>query len=127
MAVDSEYIYDKTILGVKLKEYSSEELDIMWKNVFGANGRIRREKFTKVKDDLTRSEDRILEGAKLINLGNQSALIWNEEGEDKHLIIDDKSFIGIQNHESGEKSVVVVRPSSANTDKNTIRRFTAVK
>lgn len=132
MTIDSENIYNAIRLGVDLEKYSPDKLTEMWRQVFGGNEKnnIRREKFTNIGGNLTTSDDSILEGARLNNLENYSLLSWSGEGRPMHLKISDEFFIGIQNHESGEKSVVLVCPSTDKTResfKQTTRRFTPVK
>jgi len=132
MTIDGENIYNSIRSSVNFEKYSPDRLIEMWRLAFGGNEKnnIRREKFKNVGGVLTVSEDSILEGVGLVNFEEQSLLSWNNEGRRMHLRINNESFIGVQNHEGGEKSVVVMRSSAdklGSTFKQTVRRFTAVK
>lgn len=128
-----EGIYEEIRLGVNLEKYSPERMMEMWRETFGdaEKNNIRREKFKNVGGTLTTEEDTILEGAKLRTVEGESLLSWKNEGMvPMHLRVNDESSIGIQAHESGEKSLVVVRSSVdkvTGASKQTTRRFTAVK
>lgn len=127
-----EGIYEKIRLGVNLEKYSPERMMEMWREAFGdaEKNNIRREKFKNVGGTLTTEDDTVLEGARLTNIEDQSYLTWKNGERRMNLIINEQSSIGIQAHESGEKSVVVVRSSvdkGSGASKQTTRRFTAVK
>lgn len=133
MTIDiGEGRYEAIRLGVNLEKYSPERMLEMWHEAFGdaEKNNIRREKFKNVGGTLTTADDTVLEGARLTNIEDQSFLTWKSGERRMNLIINEQSSIGIQAHESGEKSVVVVRSSVdkvTGADKQTTRRFTAVK
>lgn len=132
MTFDGEKRYEDIRLNVSLEKYSTERLAEMWGEVFGSKDKntIRREKFKEVGGDLETEDDSILEDAKITAIEGETYLIWQKKGRMSHLIINEQNYIGIQRHESGEKSVVVVRSgvdTKTGVNKQTTRRFTAIK
>lgn len=132
MAIDGEGGYEAIRRSVNLEIYSPDRLAEMWKEAFGEGEKhnVMREKFKNIGGELTADENVVLEGARLTTVDGESLLTWREGEERRHLRINGESSIGIQNHEGGEKSVVVVRSSldrASGGNKQTTRRFTAVK
>jgi len=130
MSVDRITEYEKIRSEIQLVPFSPEKMLEMWRDVFpeGRND-IRREKFVNMGGVLTTEGDSVLGGASLTNSEDRSILLWGGE-RIRTLVIDSTSSIGIQTHEDGTKSVVVVRSSpdkDTGVDKQTTRRFTAIR
>jgi hypothetical protein len=129
--IDGEQGYEKIRKDTNLEKLNPEKLVSNWNEVIGQGAKVGREKFVNIGGELNISERSVLSGTKLRVVDKDVFLSWkNDEGKPSYLKFDENDFMAVQNHDSGERSIIITHSSVdkiSGKNKQTTRRFTAVK
>lgn len=130
--IDSEIKWEEIRLGTNLEKITPEKFTAAWQKAIGNNKTVVREKFISNQgEQLKENESKVLEGVKVISGEDITMICWKDGGMSKYLPVDNETFfMGIQEHEGGEKSFILTHNSidkNSGKEKQTVRRFTAAK
>jgi hypothetical protein len=133
MDKEAEIKLEKIRQTVNLEKITSENFVNKWKEIFGEETTVRRERFVNQGGkEIIGVKDSIIENVKITPVENLIFLTYKRGvGQtDKYIAIDSKEYLmGVQNHDNGEKSFILVHNSEnkkTGENRQTTRRYTSV-
>jgi hypothetical protein len=130
---EGEIKLEKIRQTVNLEKITTENFLNKWKEVFGEETTVRRERFVNQSGKETIGvKDSVIENVKITPVENLIFLTYKGGvGQtDGYIAIDSKEyFMGVQDHDNGEKSFILVHNTEnkkTRENRQTTRRFTSV-
>ncbi|HBP51101.1 MAG: hypothetical protein US68_C0004G0037 [Candidatus Shapirobacteria bacterium GW2011_GWE1_38_10] len=131
---EGEIKLEKIRQTVNLEKITTENFVNKWKEIFGEETTVRRERFVNQSGkEISGVKDTIIENVKITPVENLIFLTYQGGvGQaDKYIAIDSKEYLmGVQDHDGGEKSFILVHNTEnkkTGENRQTTRRFTPAR